>query len=346
MSDNLLSDSSIEIIHKGWKSPILEITHRSVFCFCSANNLTVEISLESILKDLIIPPQPDHIMTLWEIYNPDESIPSEIVNCLDRKEAKPSWKKIAKILKNTSCERLYQIASQNAYRLEYVCDHENQKILQNYNNILVECLVDKWINPPQVDLELKALFDRQSISFNCFRLLGTILEYYRLMLPYPYRLREHPEVFADYTKYDAPEEVKQRYHDEVFSRENRLKERFAFYKYCKAAIYSLYLQMDEKSKQEFDSIHDRSNIENGTDYERGHAARVSRPRNSFVNLLPMMERAGNLFQCPFCYRFSSKGLPKGPNQFPQLCDRPECKKAHENWSKHIRGAGFSSENKT
>jgi hypothetical protein len=337
MPDN----SFAEIIPNGWKSLFLELTSRNTFEI-EFPDLIAETSLDSILKEMIFPPEPEHIKVLWGIYNPAESIPLEIANCLAQGEAKPSWKQIAKILKDTSCERLYQIASQNAYRLEHVCDHESQKILQDYNNILVECLVDKWINPPQRDLEIKALFDGQGLSFKKYQFLDLILEYYRLLLPYPYRLREHPGVFADYIKYNAPAEFKQRFHDEVSSRENRVKERFAFYKYCNAAIYSYIEKIEGKA---FYSILDRSKIEIGTEYDRGHAARVSRPHDSFVSLQAMMERSGNLFQCPFCYRFSNKGLPAISNQFPSHCERIECKKAYKSWSRYVKRAGFSAENR-
>jgi hypothetical protein len=337
-------DSSIGIILNGWKSPFLELTSRYTLEI-KYPDLTVETSLGSILEELIIPPEPEHIRVLWGMYNSGESIPHKIADCLDRGGTKPSWKQIAKVLKETPCERLYQIASQNSYRLEYVCDHANQKFLQKYNNTLVECLVQKCDSPSPLDLEIKALFDRQGLPFGAYKLLCLIDSYYRLLLPYPYRLRRNPEAFSDYTKINAPEASKKRIVDEVLTSGNRLKERFAFYKYCTAAINGCIQQIDEKSKQDLDLIFDRSGIEIGTDYERGHAARVSRPRNGFVSFLPMMERAGNLFQCPFCYRFDIRALPEGPNQFPQLCDQPECKKAHESWSKNVRRAGFSSENK-
>jgi hypothetical protein len=340
----MIDNSFPAIMPDGWKCLFLELTSKTTIEL-EFPDLIAETSLDYILEELIIPPEPDHIKVLWGMYNPGESIPREIHNCLDRGEAKHSWKRIAKILEDTSNERLYQIASQNAYRLEYVCDHESQKILQSYNNILVECLTNRWINPLQIDLEIKAVCDRQGISFKTYKLLDLILEYYRLLLPYPYRLRDNREMFTDYTKYDAPEALKQRFDNEVFSRRKRLKERFSFYKYGEAAMNGWYMQMDEKSKQEFDLILDRSNIENGTDYERSHATRVSNPRNSFVRLLPMMESAGNLFQCPFCYHFSSKGLPKGSNQFPSHCDQPECKTTYKNWSRKVQRAGSSAGNK-
>lgn len=338
MSDKM----STEFIPNGWKSLLMEVMQRPEIEI-DFGNLKVEISFDSLLKDLIIPPKPDHILTLWNIYNPGKNIPSEIDKML-RSEDAPSWSQITKTLK-TPCNRLYQVASQNAYRLPYTCNYENQKILRDYSNILVECLIHRLNNPIQIDLEIQSLCVHQGISFNIYKMLSIFLEYHRLILPYPYRLRENREVFAEYTKYSTPKEKKQDFCDEVLSRDNRVKERFASYQYLKASMDGWIQQLDEKSRRDFFSILDRSNIENGTDYERVHAVRVSSPRNSFISLSPMMEKAGNLFQCPFCYRFSSKGLPPRSNQFPPCCDQEDCKKAYEKWSKHVQRAGFSTNNK-
>jgi hypothetical protein len=63
-----MSDSfSTEIISDGWQPITIDIGKES-------DNLSFDLDVKDIAKDLIIPPRPNHIKILWDIYNPGEKI--------------------------------------------------------------------------------------------------------------------------------------------------------------------------------------------------------------------------------------------------------------------------------
>jgi hypothetical protein len=247
------------------------------------------------------------------------------------------------MLENTSSEELYEVVSLNAYRRPYICDLDNQRILQSFSNTLAECLTLKLRNPTLLDLEIKNFCVQKNIHFDNYRIPDIAREYCRHILPYPYRPRGNRQAFANYIKPSTPDKEKQEFVAKIQVFEYELRNRLSYYDPSSIEMNLFFSHLNEISTIEFNSILNMANIEIATDYERTNKVRFEKPRNHSVNFLPLSTER-NLFQCPFCYQFSIKDEPTISHEFPKHCDDSKCKRIHGNWSKQVRRVRSSKSN--
>lgn len=327
-----LFERQVPIIHAGWD-------YLTFYC----SDFTVTIPDEVMLDELIRSPQPYKIRRLLQIYKTSQTRLENVIKILDDNQRQPSWKLITKALKGTTSERLYIVSSQNAYRIPLSSDLasqeaelESQKVLQYASNTIVNHLRHKFNYLSESDQQAKEICDKHGHSFEIYRFTQMVQRYCKFVLPYPYKNRFNREynLHIDLNKainlYGNKEKEIVR---KGIAHSQRLMERFSLYRYATAVQDRIFGLMNLDEKKVFDShLFDRNDdLYTSNRKIARNQQKAKRQEPNGILLSPRVE----LHQCVFCYRFKFEPLPPQGDDFPQHCDRDECKKAYGRWKKHL-----------
>jgi hypothetical protein len=337
-------EKQLPIILDGWDCLALPL-----------NGRIVSIPDNVLLDELIRTPQPYKILPLLSIYEISESISKNAIKVINDKKKQPSWKSIAKALQGnikgilkgtierTNLERLYVVVSQNAYIISCSSDLmsqrddlESQMVLQFYSNTIINYLHSEFSFPTETDLLIKEVCDKHGQCFETYQFAQMVQRYCEFILPYPYKTRFNRE-YNLHIDLNKPIKLHGNNESQIISQgishSQRLRERFSLYSYTIAVQNRILGSLTREEKEVFDSrLFDR------TDYLYTFDRKMARDQQKAKRQEPnriLLSPRDELHQCVFCYRFKFEPLPPQGNEFPQHCDRDECKLAYGRWLRHI-----------
>lgn len=295
------------------------------------------------IAELIYFPSPKAVLPLLMQYKTSRPRLEKVIEILNGNSGSPGWEAwdlIRAALDGTNSQRLYAIVSQAAYRnrspQEY--DKHSHQCLQIYSNSVVSYIRHRRNSPPERDLRIRDFCLQHGYDFPKWQFHHAYSFYCEALFPHPFRGRSNFEktgqALVDLKalkieqKQQAIIESGERYEQAQCRRFSRLSASLEALR--EFEVNENYMRAFTKGAFESHSITRKLSI----DVRRLAAQGIpSEPRRA-------------LFQCPFCYRFDLLLLPAKGHEFPQHCDRGDCKRAYGGWKKHLHRRGISPTRET